>query len=530
MDPKSVIEQGKSVLGIEFGSTRIKAVLVDEKGNPIASGSHEWENELLDGIWTYSEKAIWDGLADCYSDLKKNVKDQYGVTIKNFGAIGFSAMMHGYLPFDENDKLLVPFRTWRNTITEEAADKLTEALNFNIPQRWSISHLYQAILNGEAHVPSIRHFTTLAGYVHFRLSGKKVLGVGDASGMFPIDSKTGTYDEKMLDTFSSMIAEKNFPWTIREILPEVLSAGEDAGTLTEEGAKLLDVEGDLSSGIPMCPPEGDAGTGMVATNSVLVETGNISAGTSVFAMIVLKENMKNLHKEIDMVTTPTGDPVAMVHCNNCTSEINAWVRLFDEFGKLMGKEFDRGELFEKLYGVALSGDKDCGGLVSYNYFSGEPVTGFSKGSPLFFRSAEDAFTLSNFMRMHLYSALAALKVGLDILTVEEKVSVKKMYGHGGFFKTPKAGQTIASAAIGSPVCVMETAGEGGAWGIALLALYMIAKKEGQTLAAYLEDSIFAGSSGSELLADQADMDGFNAFMKKYVDGLAVEKAAVDIQK
>lgn len=530
MDPKSVIEQGKSVLGIEFGSTRIKAVLVDEKGNPIASGSHEWENELLDGIWTYSEKAIWDGLADCYSDLKKNVKDQYGVTIKTFGAIGFSAMMHGYLPFDENDKLLVPFRTWRNTITEEAADKLTEALNFNIPQRWSISHLYQAILNGEAHVPSIRHFTTLAGYVHFMLSGKKVLGVGDASGMFPIDSKTGTYDEKMLDTFSSMIAEKNFPWTIREILPEVLSAGEDAGTLTEEGAKLLDVEGDLSSGIPMCPPEGDAGTGMVATNSVLVETGNISAGTSVFAMIVLKENMKNLHKEIDMVTTPTGDPVAMVHCNNCTSEINAWVRLFDEFGKLMGKDFDRGELFEKLYGIALSGDKDCGGLVSYNYFSGEPVTGFSKGSPLFFRSAEDAFTLSNFMRMHLYSALAALKVGLDILTVEEKVSVKKMYGHGGFFKTPKAGQTIASAAIGSPVCVMETAGEGGAWGIALLALYMIARNEGQTLAAYLEESIFAGSSGSELLADQADIDGFNAFMKKYVDGLAVEKAAVDIQK
>lgn len=530
MDPKSVIEQGKSVLGIEFGSTRIKAVLVDEKGNPIAQGSHEWENELLDGIWTYSEKAIWGGLADCYQDLKKNVKEQYGVTIKSFGAIGFSAMMHGYLPFDENDKLLVPFRTWRNTITEEAADKLTEALNFNIPQRWSISHLYQAILNGEEHVPSIRHFTTLAGYVHFMLSGKKVLGVGDASGMFPIDSKTGSYDEKMLETFSSLIAEKNFPWTIKEILPQVLSAGEDAGTLTEAGAKLLDVEGDLSSGIPMCPPEGDAGTGMVATNSVLVETGNISAGTSVFAMIVLKENMKNLHKEIDMVTTPTGDPVAMVHCNNCTSEINAWVKLFDEFGKLMGKEFDRGELFEKLYGIALSGDKDCGGLVSYNYFSGEPVTGFSKGSPLFFRSAEDAFTLSNFMRMHLYSALAALKVGLDILTVEEKVTVKKMYGHGGFFKTPKAGQTIASAAIGSPVCVMETAGEGGAWGIALLALYMVTKNEGQTLAAYLEDVIFSGSTGSELLADQADMDGFNAFMKKYVAGLAVEKAAVDIQK
>ncbi|MCR5273790.1 MAG: FGGY-family carbohydrate kinase [Clostridiales bacterium] len=528
MEAKNLIEEGKSVLGIEFGSTRIKAVLVDEKGNPIASGSHEWENELLDGIWTYSEKAIWDGLADCYADLKKNVKEQYGVTIKSLGAIGFSAMMHGYLPFDENDNLLVPFRTWRNTITEEAADKLTEALNFNIPQRWSISHLYQAILNGEAHVPSIRHFTTLAGFVHFKLSGCKVLGVGDASGMFPIDSKTGTYDEAMLNTFDAMIKEKNFPWNIREILPKVLSAGENAGNLTDEGAKLLDVDGDLSSGILMCPPEGDAGTGMVATNSVLVETGNISAGTSVFAMIVLKENMKNLHKEIDMVTTPTGDPVAMVHCNNCTSEINAWVKLFDEFGKLMGKEFDRGELFEKLYGVALSGDKDCGGLISYNYFSGEPVTGFSKGSPLFVRSAEDSFTLPNFMRMHLYSALAALKVGLDILTVEEKVTVKKMYGHGGFFKTPKAGQTVASAAIGSPVCVMETAGEGGAWGIALLALYMVEKKEQQTLASYLEDVIFAGSTGSELLADQADMDGFNAFMKKYVDALKVEKAAVDL--
>lgn len=528
MDAKKLIEEGKSVLGIEFGSTRIKAVLVDTKGNPIASGSHEWENELLDGIWTYSEDAIWNGLSDCYADLKKNVKEQYGVTIKNLGAIGFSAMMHGYLPFDENDTLLVPFRTWRNTITEEAADKLTDALNFNIPQRWSISHLYQAILNGESHVPSIRHFTTLAGFVHFKLSGRKVLGVGDASGMFPIDSKTGNYDDSMLSTFESLIADRNFPWKIRDILPEVISAGENAGSLTAEGAKLLDKDGDLASGIPMCPPEGDAGTGMVATNSVRVETGNISAGTSVFAMIVLKENMKNLHKEIDMVTTPTGDPVAMVHCNNCTSEINAWVRLFDEFGKLMGQDFDRGVLFEKLYGIALEGDKDCGGLISYNYFSGEPVTGFSKGSPLFFRSAEDAFTLPNFMRMHLYSALAALKAGLDILTVEEKVSVKKMYGHGGFFKTPKAGQTIASAAIGSPVCVMETAGEGGAWGIAVLALYMIEKADSQKLDAYLEDVIFAGSTGSELLADQADIDGFNTFMKKYMDGLSVEKAAVEI--
>ena len=528
MDTKQLILDGKSVLGIEFGSTRIKAVLVDGAGNPICSGSKEWENRFENGVWTYSQDDIWNGLSDCYSDLKKNVKEQYGVTLKSFAAIGFSAMMHGYLPFNDKDELLVPFRTWRNTITEEAADQLTEMLNFNIPQRWSISHLYQAILNGEEHVPQIRHFTTLAGYVHFRLSGKKVLGVGDASGMFPIDSKTGTYDAEMLDKVEKKISEKNYPWKLSEILPEVLSAGEDAGSLTEEGAKLLDKEGDLLSGIPMCPPEGDAGTGMVATNSVMVETGNISAGTSVFAMIVLKENMKNLHKEIDMVTTPVGDPVAMVHCNNCTSEINAWVKLFDEFGKLMGQDFDRGAMFEKLYGVALEGDKDCGGLVSYNYFSGEPVTGFSKGSPLFFRQAEDSFTLPNFMRMHLYSALAALKVGLDILTVEEKVVVKKMYGHGGFFKTPKAGQTIASAAIGSPVCVMETAGEGGAWGIALLALYMVAKKDGQGLADYLNEEIYAGSSGSELSATEEDAAGFNAFMKKYVAGLSVEKAAVDL--
>ncbi len=528
MDTKQLIMDGRSVLGIEFGSTRIKAVLVDEKGNPIASGSKEWENDFLDGIWTYSDEAIWSGLSDCYADLKKNVKEQYGVTLTKFGAIGFSAMMHGYLAFDENDNLLVPFRTWRNTITEEAADKLTDAFQFNIPQRWSISHLYQAILNGEAHVPSIRHFTTLAGYVHFRLCGEKVLGIGDASGMFPIDSNTKDYDETMLSKFASLIADKNFPWSIKEILPKVLSAGDAAGVLTETGAKLLDKDGDLQAGIPMCPPEGDAGTGMVATNSVLVETGNISAGTSVFAMIVLKENMKNLHKEIDMVTTPVGDPVAMVHCNNCTSEINAWVKLFDEFGKLMGQDFDRGALFEKLYGVALEGDKDCGGLVSYNYFSGEPVTGFSKGSPLFFRSAEDSFTLPNFMRMHLYSALAALKVGLDILTEEEKVKVSKMYGHGGFFKTPKAGQTIASAAIGSPVCVMETAGEGGAWGIALLALYMVTKKEGQSLPDYLNEEIYAGAKGSELSASAEDIEGFKAFMKKYVAGLAVEQQAVKI--
>lgn len=528
MDIKELISSGKCALGIEFGSTRIKAVLIDTDGNPIASGGKEWENSLVDGIWTYSDEEIWDGLRACYKDLKENVKKEFGVTLTSFTAIGFSAMMHGYLPFDKNDNLLVPFRTWRNTITGEAADRLTEAFGFNIPQRWSIAHLYQAILNNESHIKDIAHFTTLAGYVHFKLSGCKVLGVGDASGMFPIDSKTGTYDEKMLRIFDILVADKDFDWELKYILPKVLSAGEDAGSLTSEGALLLDPEGDLIPGIPMCPPEGDAGTGMVATNSVAVETGNISAGTSVFAMVVLKNALSKLHREIDMVTTPVGDPVAMVHCNNCTSEINAWVKLFIEFSELMGVECDRNKVFEKLYGVALEGEPDCGGLLSYNYVSGEPVTGFLKGSPLFVRSAEDNFTLPNFMRMNLYSALAALKAGLDILIKEENVSVKKMYGHGGFFKTPKAGQTMASAAIGSTVCVMKTAGEGGAWGMAVLALYLAEKNSYKSLEDFLTTKIFADSEGIELTADKADCDGFDKFMTKYMSGLKIEQAAVDL--
>ena len=529
MDAKQCLEEGKSILGIEFGSTRIKAVLINEKGKPLASGSKEWENELKDGIWTYDDKEIWDGLRECYMDLKNEVKKKYDVVLSKFAAIGFSAMMHGYLAFDKDDNLLVPFRTWRNTITEEAADKLTEAFNFNIPQRWSISHLYQAILNKEEHVKNIKHFTTLAGYVHFKLTGSKVLGVGDASGMFPIDSQTGKYDAKMLDEFEKLTKDYGFDWKLEEILPQILSAGENAGTLTEEGVKMLDSEGDLQAGIPLCPPEGDAGTGMVATNSVEQETGNISAGTSVFAMVVLKDKVKNLHKEIDMVTTPDGAPVAMVHCNNCTSEINAWVKIFDEFGHIMGYSFDRNEMFERLYSVALTGEDDCGKMVSFNYLSGEPVTGFSEGCPMFVRNANSSFNLANFMRMHLYSALATLKYGLDILTKEEKVSVKKMYGHGGFFKTKVSGQMIASAAIGSPVCVMETAGEGGAWGIALLALYMIDKGD-KSLSEYLNDVIFAGAQGSVLQADERAIDGFDKFMQKYVALLECEKAAVEAFK
>lgn len=527
MERKDLIAQGKAILGVEFGSTRIKGVLVDEKGTPLASGSHEWENQLDNGIWTYSLDAVWAGLQDCYRDLCANVKAEYGVEITNLAAIGFSAMMHGYLAFDSSDELLVPFRTWRNTITGEAAEKLTKEFNYNIPQRWSISHLYQAILNGEDHIDKISFFTTLAGYVHWKLTGEKVLGVGDASGMFPIDIKTGNYDQTMVNKFDTLIADKKLGWKLSDILPKVLSAGEAAGNLTAEGAKLLDPTGTLKAGAPMCPPEGDAGTGMVATNSVAVRTGNISAGTSVFAMVVLEKELSKVYPEIDLVTTPDGALVGMVHCNNCTSEMNAWVSVFDEFASLIGASVDKNTLFTSLYNKALEGDADCGGLISYNYFSGEPVTGFTEGAPLFVRKADDKFTLANFMRMHLYSALAALKAGLDLMLKEENVKVDEMFGHGGFFKTKGVGQKIAAAAIDAPVSVMETAGEGGAWGIAVLAAYLIGKKDGEKLGEYLNGTIFADQKGSKLSADPADVAGFNAFMEKYKAGLAIEHAAVD---
>ncbi len=527
MDCKTIIEQGKAYLGIEFGSTRIKAVLIDDKGQVLASGGHGWENRLDNGIWTYTLDDIWDGLRDCYADLVKDVKDKYGVSLTSFASIGFSAMMHGYLAFDKNGELLVPFRTWRNTITGEAAEKLTDAFDYNIPQRWSISHLYQAILNGESHVPDIAFFTTLAGYVHWKLTGEKVLGVGDASGMFPIDIKTGDYDARMIEKFGSLTAGKGFTWKLADILPKVLNAGEAAGTLTEEGAKLLDPSGNLKAGIPLCPPEGDAGTGMVATNSVAKRTGNISAGTSIFAMVVLEKELSKVYPEIDLVTTPDGALVGMVHCNNCTSEINAWVNMFKEFYELMGQKPDMNELFTKLYSVALNGDPDCGGLLSYNYVSGEPVTGFAEGAPLFVRKAEDKFTLANVMRMHLYSAFATLKVGLDILFKQEHVEVDEMLGHGGYFKTKDVGQSFAAAAIHAPVSVMETAGEGGAWGMALLAAYMNDKANGQSLGSYLSDVIFAGNKGSRMEPKDADVAGFEAFMDKYRKGLAIEKAAVE---
>ena len=530
MDVKQLIEEGKTYLGIEFGSTRIKAVMIDEKGTPLAAGSHEWENRYENGIWTYSLEDIWGGLQDCYQDLLRDVTNQYQATVSKFSSIGFSAMMHGYLAFDKEDRLLVPFRTWRNTITEEAAGKLTKEFNYNIPQRWSISHLYQAILNKEDHVKNVTFFTTLAGYIHWKLTGKKVLGVGDASGMFPIDIHTGSYDQKMINRFNELVSSEGFKWKLQDILPEVLSAGEAAGQLTAEGAALLDTSGKLQAGIPLCPPEGDAGTGMTATNSVGVRTGNVSAGTSVFAMIVLEKELTKVYPEIDLVTTPDGALVGMVHCNNCTSDLNAWVNLFGEFAESFGIQANKNQLFSVLYNKALEGDTDCGGLISYNYFSGEPVTGFDEGAPLFVRRADDKFTLANFMRTHLYSSLATLKAGLDLMFKEEDVKVDEMFGHGGLFKTKGVGQRIAAAAMNTPVSVMETAGEGGAWGIALLASYMQNKDNEESLQDFLNNKIFVGQTGSKMEPVAEDVEGFDKFMKRYMAGLAIEHAAVDALK
>ena len=474
-DVKNTIAAGKAVLGIEFGSTRIKAVLVDENNAPIASGAHDWENRLENGIWTYTLEDIWNGLQDCYKKMTEDVQKKYGVAVEKLGAIGFSAMMHGYLAFDKAGELLVPFRTWRNTITQEASEALTEAFQFHIPQRWSIAHLYQAILNGEEHVPNVDFITTLDGYIHWQLTGRKVLGVGSASGMFPIDSDTKNYYTSMIEKFDELVAPKGFPWKVKELLPEVLVAGDNAGTLSEEGAKKLDPTGTLQAGCPLCPPEGDAGTGMAATNSVKQRTGNVSAGTSVFAMIVLEKALQKVYEEIDMVTTPSGDAVAMVHCNNCTSDLNAWVNVFREFAESFGMDVDMDKLFGTLYNKALEGDKDCGGLLAYNYFSGEHITGFEEGRPIFVRTPDSRFNLANFMRANLYTSLGALKVGLDILMKEEKVAVDRITGHGGLFKTKGVGQSILAGAMDATVSVMKTAGEGGAWGIALLASYMIQK-------------------------------------------------------
>ena len=529
-DIQKVIESGNTALGIEFGSTRIKAVLIGDDHMPIASGSHEWENRYENGIWTYKLEDIWTGLQDSYQKLNQEVFEKYNVPLKTVGAIGFSAMMHGYMPFDQDGKLLVPFRTWRNTITGQAAEQLTDLFQFNIPQRWSIAHLYQAILNKEPHVKNIRYLTTLEGYVHWKLTGQKVLGVGEASGMFPIDTQTDDYDENMIELFDQKLPAENIPWKLRDILPKVLMAGDAAGVLTEEGAKLLDPTGQLQAGIPLCPPEGDAETGMVATNSVAERTGNVSAGTSVFAMIVLEKALSKVYPEIDIVMTPTGKPVAMVHSNNCTSDINAWVGLFQEFAEALGVEVDQSNLFEMLYKRALTGDDDGGGLLAYNYFSGEHITHLEEGRPLFVRKPESRFTLSNFMRVHLFSALGALKIGLDILFEQEKVKIDQILGHGGFFKTEEVGQRMMAAAMNVPVSVMETAGEGGAWGIALLASYLINKEADEPLEAYLTNRVFAGEKGTTIAPYPEDVAGFTAFMERYKKGLIIERTAVEALK
>jgi sugar (pentulose or hexulose) kinase len=526
-DMQHAIESGKTVLGIEFGSTRIKAVLIGEDQVPIASGSHAWENRYENGVWTYRLAEVWTGLQDSYRQLSDAVAQQYHTPIRTIGAIGFSGMMHGYLAFDAEGKLLAPFRTWRNTITAQAAQELTELFQFNIPQRWSIAHLYQAILNKEPHIKDINHLTTLAGYVHWKLTGQKVLGVGEASGMFPIDSTTNDYDKRKIALFNEHLKAEQIAWKLQDILPKVLVAGEAAGALTEEGERLLDPEGQLHAGIPLCPPEGDAGTGMVATNSVRARTGNVSAGTSVFAMIVLEQRLSKLYPEIDMVTTPAGKPVAMVHSNNCTSDLNAWVHLFGEFTHALGVDISESRLFELLYTRALAGDADGGGLLAYNYVSGEHITHLEEGRPLFVRTPDSRFTLANFMRVHLFSALGALKIGLDILFDQEHVKLDQVLGHGGFFKTPHVAQKIMAAAMNVPVSVMESAGEGGAWGIALLAAYMLYKATDEPLETYLANKVFASEQGTTMVPERADVEGFTAFMERYKEGLIIERAAVD---
>ena len=512
----------KTVLGIELGSTRIKAVLIDERHIPLASGDYEWENQLVNGVWTYSLDSVHTGLRTCFANLQADVKAKFGAPLRTVGAIGVSAMMHGYLPFDRDGRQLAAFRTWRNTITGEAAEKLTALFDFNIPQRWSIAHLYQAILNHEEHVKNIAFLTTLAGYIHWQLTGEKVMGVGEASGMFPIDSEMLDYDEGMMQKFKALTGIE-----LRDILPKVLTAGESGGTLSEAGARFLDPTGTLQPGIPVAPCEGDAGTGMAATNAVRPRTGNVSAGTSDFAMIVTEKPL-GVHREIDMVTTPAGAAVAMVHCNNCTSDINAWVNLFSEYSALMGAPVRKGELFTKLFQKALEGEADCGGLLSFNYFSGEGVTDLDEGRPLFLRRPDAHFTLANFMRTHLLSALATLKIGLDILTQTEQVPIDKLYGHGGFFKTPGVGQRMLSAAVGAPVSVMETAGEGGPYGMALLGAYMLWRDEGETLEDYLDHKVFADAKASTLMAEPGDIEGFSAFLSRYRKALPVEKTATEL--
>ncbi len=520
------IEEGKTALGLELGSTRIKAVLIDKEGIPLASGSFQWENKLVGDLWTYHLDDVWEGVSGCYQSLKEDVWQQYGVKLEKIGGITISAMMHGYLVFDEDDELLVPFRTWRNTMTGEASRLLATHFSFNIPQRWSVAHLYQAMLNKEPHVKDISFITTLAGYVHWQLTGKKNIGIGDASGMFPIDSSKLNYNLSMLNKFDDIGKKMGMPWKIKEILPQILTAGHSAGKLTAIGAKKLDPTGDLEAGIPFYPAEGDAGTGMVSTNSILARTGNVSAGTSIFAMVVLEEPLKKVHEEIDLVTTPTGMPVAMVHCNNCTSDINQWASMLMEFAHIIGKEISEGELFEILFTEGLKGEPDAGELLAYNYLSGEHTTGFEQGRPIFIRKPDSRFTFSNFMRTHLYTALTTLTIGMDILLKEEKAKLEQLLGHGGFFKTEKVGQQMLADAVNVPVSVMETAGEGGAWGAALLAGYGIWKDKEESLEEYLNQQIFQSMNSMTLQPVAENVKGFEGYKNRFVNGFPIERAGI----
>ena len=520
-----LIKQGRTSLGIEFGSTRIKAVLVGFSGEVLGVGVHDWENSLKDGVWTYPLEEIHAGLKKCYTSLRKNVEEKYGITLKKIGSMGISAMMHGLMAFDKEGRLLTPFKTWRNSDTEDAADELTRVFNFNIPLRWTIAHIYQAVLDKKDYVKELDFAVTLAGYIHFKLTGERVIGVGDAAGIFPIEN--GNYNEKMIKDFEKLALDRGYDIKLMELFPKVLSAGDNAGSLTSEGAAFLDESRNLEVGVPLCPPEGDAGTGMVATNSVAVGTGNVSAGTSIFAMLVLEKGLSKLYREIDMVTTPDGYPVAMAHANNCTSDLNAWVNIFKEFAELFGIKADMGELYGRLYNASLSGDKDCDGLLSYGYYSGEGIVHLNEGRPLFARMPESKFNLANFMRSHLYASLGSVKIGLDILLKDEKVKVTKIMGHGGLFKTPMVAQSYLAAAVNAPVTVMDTAGEGGPWGMAVLASYLI-NKDNMSLSEYLEKIIFKDAKGTTIEPDVRDAAGLEAYMERYKAGLEVEKRAVEV--
>ena len=506
----------KTYLGMELGSTRIKAVTIDGTFKPVSSGDYTWASSYENGVWTYSLDEVWTGLKSALSQVEGR---------ENIAAAGVSAMMHGYLAFDADWNLLTPFRTWQNTITGQAAAELTELFGFNIPQRWSIAHLYQAVLNGEYHVPKIAHLTTLAGYIHYKLTGVNAVGIGEASGMFPIDSAALDYDQAMVEKFNRLPAIQTLPWKLRDLLPRVLLAGEPAGVLTESGAALLDNL--LPAGIPFAPAEGDAGTGMTATNAVAPRTGNVSAGTSIFSMVVLEKPLKKVYEEIDLVTTPTGAPVAMVHCNNCTGDTNAWVGVLGETARLFGAEPSTGDLYTRLYEKSLEGDPDCGGVLVCNYLAGEGVTHMDEGRPLVVRSPEARFTLANFFRAQLYSTMATLKTGMDILA-EECVAIDSLTGHGGLFKTPLVGQSYMAAACNAPVTCMDTAGEGGPYGMALLAAYMLQKREDETLESYLNSRVFAGVSGSTVQPDEETVAGFNVYMERYRAVLQVEQKAVEV--